>query len=142
MLININGQSYATWEEVPPEVRQQLAARLPDADHNGIPDLLEGNLAGLGDLAAGGQPATFTSISVDGQQVDSLGQLPPEVQELLKNALGLAQPGSAATPGPTPGGAPPTGVPLQPGEVMLNGVPTAVGAEPAKKPWWKRLFGG
>ena len=33
--------------------------------------------------------------------------------------------------------------PLQPGQVMLNGVPTVVGdSVEVKKPWWKRLFGG
>ena len=155
MQINVNGQSYSRWEDVPPEVRQQLAATLPDADKNGVPDLLEGNLSGMqammqSAMQAGGQPAqTFTSISVDGQQVSSLGQLPPEVQELLRNTLGIAQPGSVAAPPPVPGAPAAPGVvppnapwPLQPGQVMLNGVPTTVGDTAApKKPWWKRLFG-
>ncbi len=62
MQINVNGQTYARWEDVPPDVRQQLAATLPDADRNGIPDLLEGNLSGLPTwMPATGQ--TFTSIS-------------------------------------------------------------------------------
>lgn len=156
MLININGQSYTKWEDVPEDVRKQLAATLPDTDKNGVPDMLEGNLSGMqammqSAMQAGGtgQPQTFTSISVDGQQVSSLGQLPPEVQELLRNTLGIAQPGSVAAPPPVPGapaapGAVPPNAPwpLQPGQVMLNGVPTAVGAEPVKKSWWKRLFGG
>ena len=47
MLINVNGQSYDKWEDVPADVRQQLAATLPDADKNGIPDLFEGNLSAL-----------------------------------------------------------------------------------------------
>jgi hypothetical protein len=150
MLININGQNYDTWEDVPEDVRKQVAAKLPDADQNGVPDVFEGNLASLGNLA-GGQ-TTFTSISIDGQQVDSLGQLPPEVQEMLRSTLGIYQPGSVAapppgTPGTTPGtsgaAVPPNGPwPLQPGQVMLNGVPTTVGAEPPRKSWWKRLFGG
>jgi hypothetical protein len=151
MLININGQNYGKWEDVPEDVRKQLATTLPDADQNGVPDLFEGNLAGLGNLPMNGQP-TFTSISVDGQQVSSLGQLPPEVQEMLRNTLGIYQPGSVAAPPPgTPGTTPvnpPAAVPpnaswpLQPGQVMLNGVPTTPGAEAPKKSWWKRLFGG
>jgi hypothetical protein len=153
MLININGQNYDKWEDVPEDVRKQVAAKLPDADQNGVPDVFEGNLASLGNLGnlAGGQ-TTFTSISIDGQQVDSLGQLPPEVQEMLRNTLGIYQPGSIAAPPPgtpgttpvTPGAAVPPSAPwpLQPVQVMLNGVPTTVGAEPPKKSWWKRLFGG
>ena len=146
MLINVNGQSYGTWAEVPAEVRQQLAATLPDADKNGIPDLFEGNLSGL---PTSGQP-TFTSISVNGQTVGSVGELPTEVQQVLRQAFGWpaagaaaampAAPGTPAAPAATPPNAP---WPLQPGQVMLNGVPTTVGdATPPKKPWWKRLFGG
>jgi hypothetical protein len=144
MLININGQNYSSWEEVPEEIRAQVAGKLPDADHNGVPDVFEGNLASLGNLVAGGQAATFTSISVDGQQVNSLGQLPPEVQEMLQKTLGIYQPGSVAAPPPAaPGAVPPNAPwPLQPGQVMLNGVPTTVGADAPKKSWWKRLFGG
>jgi hypothetical protein len=144
MLINVNGQSYGTWADVPPEVRQQLAATLPDADKNGIPDIFEGNLTGL----PTGQ-STFTSISVNGQTVGSVGELPPEVQQVLRQAFGWPAAGAVAGAPPAPGtpaapGAVPPGSPwpLQPGQVMLNGVPTTVGAETAKKPWWKRLFGG
>ena len=159
MLININGQNYTKWEDVPEDVRKQLATTLPDTDHNGVPDMLEGNLSGVqammqSAMQAGGtgQPAqTFTSITVDGQQVGSLGQLPPEVQEMLRNTLGIYQPGSVAAPPPAAPGAPAApGVvppnapwPLQPGQVMLNGVPTSVGdGQPVKKSWWRRLFGG
>jgi hypothetical protein len=143
MQINVNGQSYDRWEDVPARVRQQLATTLPDADRNGIPDLLEGNLPGLPTgmpgAPAGGQ--TFTSISVNGQSVGSVGELPPEVQQVLRQAFGWpadpGQPRAAATPPPS---AP---SPLQPDQVMLNGVPTTVGdgVEP-QRPWWKRLFGG
>jgi hypothetical protein len=145
MLINVNGQSYDKWEDVPADVRQQLAATLPDADKNGIPDLFEGNLSALPSDANG----TFTSISVDGKAVGSVGELPPEAQQALRQAFGWPADGTAAAaptaPGtPTaPGVAPPNvSTPLQPGQVMLNGVPTTPGAEPPRKPWWKRMFGG
>jgi hypothetical protein len=144
MQINVNGQSYSRWEDVPADVRQQLAATLPDADRNGIPDLLEGNLSGLPPVA--GQSQTCTSISVNGQDVGSVSELPPEVQQLLRQALGwpAATPTAAPTVPGAPAAAPPTTPwPLPPGQVMLNGVPTTVGdATAPRKPWWKRLFGG
>lgn len=134
--INVNGQVYSRWEDVPAEVRQQLAATLPDHDRNGVPDLLEGNVTGL---PAGAQ--TFTSISVNGQTVGSVGELPPEVQDVLRQAFGWP---AAATPAPAPAAAPPAGAPwpLQPGQVVLNGVPVtpAEVVEP-RRPWWKRIFG-
>jgi hypothetical protein len=151
MQINVNGQSYSRWEDVPPEVRQQLAATLPDADKNGIPDLLEGNLSGLPTGAVpNGSAQTFTSISVNGQAVGSVGELPPEVQQVLRQAFGWPAAGAAAaTPGApgtpaAPGAVPPDAQwPLEPGQVMLNGVPTTPGEVTApKKSWWRRLFGG
>ena len=132
--INVHGQSYSRWEDVPPEVRQQLAATLPDSDRNGIPDLLEGNLSGL-PTGAPGDVQAFTSISVNGQTVGSVGELPPEVQQVLRQAFGW--PGTAAPAPSTAAG------PLQPGQVMLNGVPTDVAATAQpKNSWWRRLFGG
>jgi len=152
MQINVNGQSYSRWEDVPADVRQQLAATLPDADKNGVPDLFEGNLGGL---PTGAQTFASTSIVVDGKPVQSAADLPPEVQAKLQQALGMLGPmfGAMGTPAavvpPAPGapaGPPASDAPwpLQPGQVMLNGVPTTVGdaAAPVKKPWWKRLFGG
>jgi hypothetical protein len=146
MQINVNGQNYSRWEDVPAEVRQQLAATLPDADKNGVPDLFEGNLGGL---PAGAQTFASTSIMVNGQPVQSAADLPPEIQAKLQQAFGMLGPmfGTPATP-PPPGtpaapASPNAPWPLQPGQVMLNGVPTSVGdSTEVKKPWWKRLFGG
>jgi hypothetical protein len=149
MLINVNGQNYSNWEDVPPEVRQKLAATLPDADKNGVPDLFEGNLGGL---PAGAQTFASTSIMVNGQPVQSAADLPPEIQAKLQQALGMigpmfgatTMPTAAVVAGPTPtpaAGAPQP--PLAPGQVMLNGVPTVVGdSTPAKKGFFRRLFGG
>jgi len=144
----VNGQNYDTWEDVPAEVRQQLAATLPDADKNGVPDLFEGNLSGL---PQGAQTFSSASIMVNGQTVQSASDLPPEIQEQLQQALGMLGPmfGAAVTPPAAgapaaPGAVPPNAPwPLQPGQVMLNGVPTTVGdGQPVKKSWWRRLFGG
>jgi hypothetical protein len=150
MQINVNGQNYSRWEDVPAEVRQQLAATLPDADKNGVPDLFESNLGGL---PAGAQTFASTSILVNGQPVQSAADLPPEMQAKLQQALGMLGPmfGTATTPAtqPAPGApavptaVPPNASPLQPGQVMLNGVPTTVGdVTPAKKGLFRRLFGG
>ena len=140
MLINVNGQSYASWEDVPLEVRQQLATTLPDADQNGVPDLFEGNLGGL---PTGAQTFASTSIVVDGKPVRSAAELPPEVQAKLQQALGLLGPMLGTTP---PTSTPPSTSaqpPLQPGQVMLNGVPTVVEqTTPPRKGFLRRLFGG
>jgi hypothetical protein len=144
--INVNGQNYDRWEDVPAEVRQQLAATLPDADKNGVPDLFE-----TGALPEGAQTFASTSVVVNGQQVQSAAELPPEVQAQLQQALGMLGPifGGTATTPPAPGAptaataVPPNSPwPLQPGQVMLNGVPTTPGAEPPKKSLWRRMFGG
>jgi hypothetical protein len=147
MQINVNGQNYTRWEDVPAEVRQQLAATLPDADKNGVPDLFEGDLGGQ----ASAQTFSSTSIMVNGQPVQSAADLPPEVQAKLQQAFGMLGPMFGTTNTPAAAAPPPAGTPaapnapwpLQPGQVMLNGVPTTVGdATEVKKPWWKRLFGG
>ncbi len=135
MQINVNGQNYSRWEDVPAEVRQQLASTLPDADQNGVPDLFE-----TGALPAGAQTFASTSIMVNGQPVQSAADLPPEIQAKLQQALGMIGPMVGTPAAPANPNAP---WPLQPGQVMLNGVPTTVGdATDIKKPWWKRLFGG
>jgi hypothetical protein len=130
MRIRVNGQDYGRWEDLPDEVRGHLVATLPDADKNGIPDLFEGDLSGLP------VDQTTTSVTVNGQKVDSADQLPPEVQQVLRQAFTRPDTGPPAAPG---AGTAPV---LQPDQVMLNGVPTTVGAEPARKPRWRRLFGG
>lgn len=151
MQINVNGQNYDRWEDVPAEVRQQLAATLPDADKNGVPDLFEGNLSGL---PQGGQTFSSASIMVNGKTVSSASDLPPELQEQLQQALGMLGPmlgpafGATTTTntvvtGPTSTPGEPAPWPLAPGQVMLNGVPTTVGdGQPVKRSWWRRLFGG
>jgi hypothetical protein len=150
MEINVNGQSYSRWEDVPADVRQQLATTLPDADKNGVPDLFE-----TGALPTGAQTFSSATIMVNGQQVKSAADLPPDVQAKLQQALGMlgpmlggtamsaAMPATPATGIPAaPTASPPA--PLQPGQVMLNGVPTVVGdtAPAKKKGFLRRMFGG
>src|SRR3954470_19732067 len=99
MLINVNAQSHAKWQAVPADVRQQLAPTRPDADTNGIPAPFEGNLSALPSDANG----TFTSISVDGKAVGSVGELPPEAQQALRQAFGWPADGTAAAAPTAPG---------------------------------------
>ncbi|MCW2797431.1 hypothetical protein [Nocardioides sp.] len=142
MQIMVNGQQYDSWDAVPPEIRQQLAAKLPDADKNGIPDLFEGG----GLPMSSSSVITSTSFAVDGKTYDNVASLPAEVQAVLRNMLpgltGAAAPAATpplAVPAPAAAPAPTVGQPLAEGEVMLNGVPTRVGSEPArKKHWWRR----
>ncbi len=57
-MFTINGVDYPSWDQVPEELRRQLAA-LPDADGNGIPDFAE-------------------KIAVIGAPAPSVGQSPSE----------------------------------------------------------------
>ena len=99
MQINVNGQNYSRWEDVPAEVRQQLAATLPDADKNGVPDLFEGTSARLPTGARRPSPAP-RSWSTARRSVGD--HLPPEIQQQLQQALGCSAPmfGAATTPPP------------------------------------------
>jgi hypothetical protein len=155
MHIVVNGQTYTSWESVPLEVKQQLAAKLPDANANGVPDLFEG-----GGLPAGATSVVSTSsFNVDGTNYSSVAALPAEIQSLLRSvlpgALGMGaaqapQPPQAPLPPPPAGAVPPPAPaptpaapqapaaplaptappapapPLAEGEVMLNGVPTRI----------------
>ncbi len=59
-MFTINGVDYPSWDQVPEELRRQLAA-LPDADGNGIPDLIEGTAATLPDQVVRTQTYVETS---------------------------------------------------------------------------------
>jgi hypothetical protein len=76
--IVVNGQTYDSVEQMPPEVRQQylLAVRaLGDANDNGVPDLLESRVpSGVG---------AHESIIYEGKKYKSRDELPPEARELL-----------------------------------------------------------
>jgi len=85
--LNINGQTYATWDDVPEAIRKQLLELLPDEDKNGIPDPLERNVH----TAAPTPPTpptviTSGSILVNGKQINSLADLPQEVIDKIRGA--------------------------------------------------------
>ena len=137
MNIIANGQQYNDWASLPPDVKQALAQTLPDANHNGVPDLFEQPRGTTG-------AANFSSlmVNVNGQSYTSAAQLPPEMQEMLRQALGgLIGTGTPPQPGPgnaAPYSTPPPAASVTPGQVLLNGVPTSVEEKPKKKHWWQR----
>src|SRR5215208_1377402 len=100
-LIVIDGKTYNSVDEMPPEIRQkyeQAMRSLGDANNNQIPDAFESmnifadrNKDGIPDvlenLAA--NPATVSSMKVivDGKEFDGLDHLPPEARARYEAAM-------------------------------------------------------
>ena len=83
--IIFNGQEYTSVEAMPEQVRrayQQTLAQLADTDRNGIPDILErgaaANVIGI----------QQSSITVNGQTYNSVGEMPAAVRWLYEQAMG------------------------------------------------------
>ena len=147
MNIVVNGQQYSDWASLPNDVKQTLAQTLPDLNSNGVPDLFEQPQG-----AAGVNTFSSVAVNVNGQTYTSAAEMPPEMQEMLRQALGgltglIAAPGTPQYGPPQPGAAPappsqstppPNPAAPQPGQVLLNGVPTDVEEKPKKKRWWQR----
>ncbi len=101
-LIIVDGKTYHSVEEMPPEIRQkyELAMRaLGDANGNQIPDVLEGmNI--LADQNKNGKPDLLenlttsnvvvksTKIILDGKEFSSIEHLPPEARARYEQAMG------------------------------------------------------
>ena len=86
-MIIVNGKSYASLDELPPDVRQQYEQAmgvLADQNQNGVPDVFEGMLNT-------GSAQTITSTSsqfiVDGKTYSSVDELPPEARQKYEQAL-------------------------------------------------------
>jgi hypothetical protein len=123
--IMFNGQEYASAEAMPEDVRkvyQQALAQLADADHNGIPDVLErggaGNVIGIQN----------SSITVNGKTYGSVGEMPALVRFIYDQAMGQLDPDRAGALGglgaPYAPDAPEGSVP------KLNGEPAPAAAAP------------
>ena len=129
MQINVNGQNYDKWEDVPAEVRQQLAATLPDADKNGVPDLFEGNLGGLpADAQA------FTAFDHGQRPVRELGGR-AAARDAAEAAAGL---GWAAPSGARRPHLPPPGTPAAPGHARLAVAAPARSGDAQRRPDHRR----
>jgi hypothetical protein len=104
-LIVIDGKTYKSVEEMPPDIRAKYeeAMRNLDKDRNGIPDMLEGmkpfedkDQDGLPDAFEGLVPSTGSAPTVissskivaNGQVYDGLEQLPPEMRAKYEQAMG------------------------------------------------------
>lgn len=80
--IMLNGKEFHSLDDLPPEARakyEQAMSKL-DANHNGIPDVLENNA---------NTPIVKTSIKfhVNGKEVNSLDDLPPEARAKYEQAM-------------------------------------------------------
>ena len=84
MQININGKTYNSLEEMPANERQayeQLQKIFVDANGNGIPDFLEG------DVAQKVITAFSSAVNYDGKVYNNLDELPPEMRQKVQNAF-------------------------------------------------------
>jgi hypothetical protein len=95
-MIVVNGKSYASLDEMPPEVRQeyqQAMGILADKNQNGLPDVFEGLLE-TGNVNV--QTSTVlgsTQFIVDGKVYSNVNELPPEAWQKFEQALGKMGPG-------------------------------------------------
>lgn len=132
--ILMNGKEFHSLDELPPEARakyEQAMSRL-DANHNGVPDLLENSTNTAIDNSS-------IKFRVNGQEVDSLDNLPPEVRARYEQAMsrldanhngvpdfmegsmaaGASQPQQTAAPVSTNFGIP-TSQPISPTSMQTN----------------------
>jgi hypothetical protein len=93
----VNGQTYNSIDEMPPDVRQKFQdamSKLADRDGNGIPDIMEGK----GDPnAIGTSVRTTQSFIVGARDAQILRDLPPDasmrVMSKMHGTLGENSPG-------------------------------------------------
>ena len=87
----VNGQSYASLDEMPPDVRQnyeQAMAIWADKNQNTIPDTLE-SLLGTDNVTMQTTPinVSTTLINVDGKQYSNIDAMPPEARQRYEQAM-------------------------------------------------------
>ena len=82
----VNGKEYDRIEDMPAEVRskyQALSGLLADADHNGIPDIMDGKGIGANISALN----MAVNIVHDGKVYTSVSDLPPELRAKYDKAM-------------------------------------------------------
>ncbi len=99
-MIVIDGKTYKSVDEMPPDVRQKYEAAMGNLDKNqdGVPDMLENMNAFFDDKNKDGMPDAFESITANvinatriianGREYNSLDELPPDVRAKLSQAMG------------------------------------------------------
>ncbi len=85
-LIVIDGKTYASVDEMPPDIRALYEEALRNASRNGMPD----SFASIDPFTANDSAVVSngTKILVNGQAYDSLDQLPPEIRAKYEQAMG------------------------------------------------------
>ena len=81
-LIVIDGKTYKSLEEMPEDVRrnyESAMSQLADNDRNGFPDAFEGMVSNI---------SSSTKIIADGNEYNSLDELPPDVRAKYEQAMG------------------------------------------------------
>ncbi len=84
MQINFNSKTYNSVDEMPANERQAYESMFQiftDANGNGIPDFLEG------DIAKNVMTAFTSAINYDGKVYNSVDELPPEARQKLQDAF-------------------------------------------------------
>jgi len=84
MHIVFNGKTYNSLEEMPANERkafEQMKQIFVDANGNGIPDFMEG------DMFRNVMSMASTNGTYQGQVLNNLDELPPDVREKVQNAL-------------------------------------------------------
>jgi hypothetical protein len=98
--ITVNGQTYSSVEEMPPEVRRQYQfamGLLADKDGNGIPDVLEGKDLPVGAESGDAINTNFvarlatTTIKVNGQEYSRWEDVPASIRDAIEKARAAPQ---------------------------------------------------
>ena len=116
--ISFNGKTYNSLEEMPAGQRaayEQVMSFMKDENHNGIPDMFEG------DVIQKMMSMASTRVIVNGQEMQSLESLPPEARVKYDKAmLKLSQLGIL-----------PQGMPGNPSQPQVQSAPQIAPSEPA-----------
>jgi hypothetical protein len=100
--IKVNGKTYKSVDEMPPDVRRQyeqaMQTMMADRDRNGVPDILEHPSSSTGVASVGTKQ--FDQISVNGKTYNRLEDVPQEFREAIQRAIAskTAMPARVPTP--------------------------------------------
>jgi hypothetical protein len=136
--IRVNGVEYDSWDAVPEEIRRIVGALLPDDDHDGTPDAVEGALppGHYGGRIRVTRRTKVTEVRPKGDRPGFRFAMTDESAQAVPPHLG--DDGRVDDPVETSG--PPTAArPPADGPIILNGVEVGADGRPLKcKRWWQR----